>query len=78
MDPVGQIFQISKFPNTLSFVLIPRIFWQTFTKISQIYKLYSVNSLKVVVFLPKSNARFELMKLVPCQETISPPETSNQ
>ena len=36
MDAMGQIFQISKFPDTLSFVIIPRIFWWSFMKIGQI------------------------------------------
>ena len=42
-----------------------------------------INSLKVDVFLPKSNAKFYLVKvnckqLIACQETISPHETANQ
>ena len=36
MDAKGQIFQLSKFPDTPSFVIIPIIFWQNFTKIDQI------------------------------------------
>ena len=78
MDATGQIFQISKFPEVLSFVIIPRIFWRNLTEIS----IYLTNSLKVVVFLPKSNARFKLVKvrkeLAPRQEIISPHETANQ
>ena len=37
---MGQIFQISKFPTTVSFVIIPRIFRRNLTKIGQIYILY--------------------------------------
>ena len=40
MDATGQIFQISKFPDTLSFVIIPGMFWRSLTKIGQIYKHY--------------------------------------
>ena len=40
MDTAGQIFQISKFPDTLSFVIIPRMFWRNLTKIGQIYIPY--------------------------------------
>ena len=40
MDATGQIFQISKFPDTASFVIIPRMFWRNLTKISQIYIPY--------------------------------------
>ena len=37
---MGQIFQISKFPTTVSFVIIPRIFRRNYTKIGQIYILF--------------------------------------
>ena len=37
MDATGQI---SKFPNTLSFVIIPGMFWRNLTKIGQIYIPY--------------------------------------
>ena len=40
MDATGQIFQISKFPDTSSFVIIPRMFWRNLTKIGQIYIPY--------------------------------------
>ena len=40
MDATGQIFQISKFPDTASFVIIPRMFWRNLTKIGQIYIPY--------------------------------------
>ena len=40
MGATGQIFQISKFPDTLLFVIIPRMFWRNLTKISLIYTLY--------------------------------------
>ena len=40
MDATGQIFQISKFPDTASFVIIPRMFWRHLTKIGQIYIPY--------------------------------------
>ena len=39
MDATGQIFRTSKFPD-ISFVIIPRIFWQNLIKIGQIYKPY--------------------------------------
>ena len=42
MYVTGQIFQISKFPDTLSFLIIPEMFWRNLTKIDQIdipYKL---------------------------------------
>ena len=32
-----QIFQLSKFPDTFSFVIITKIFWRNLTKIGQIY-----------------------------------------
>ena len=35
MDATGQIFQISKFPDTLSFVIVPRMFWRNLTKFTQ-------------------------------------------
>ena len=54
MDATGQIFQISKFPGILSFVIIPRMFWRNLSKISQ--PTYPVNVLKVVVFPLNSNA----------------------
>ena len=40
MDATGQIFQISKFPDISSFVIIPRMFWRNLTKIGQIYIPY--------------------------------------
>ena len=40
MEATGQIFQISKFPDTLSFVIIPRMFWRNLTKIGQIFIPY--------------------------------------
>ena len=54
MDATGQIFQISKFPGRLSFVIIPRMFWRNLSNISQ--PMYPVNFLKVVVFPLNSNA----------------------
>ena len=54
MDATGQIFQISKFPGRLSFVIIPRMFWRNLSNISQ--PIYPVNFLKVVVFPLNSNA----------------------
>ena len=42
MDATGQIFQISKFPDTLSFVINPLMFWRNLTKIGQIYTLYEI------------------------------------
>ena len=38
--PTGKIFQISKLPDTLSFVITPRMFWQNFTKIGHIHIPY--------------------------------------
>ena len=40
MDATGQMFQISKFPDTLSFVIVPRMFWRNLTKIALIYIPY--------------------------------------
>ena len=40
MDTTGHIFQISKFLDTLSFLIIPGMFWRNLTKIGQIYMLY--------------------------------------
>ena len=40
MDATGQVFQISKFPDTLSFVIIPNMFRPNLTKIGQIYIPY--------------------------------------
>ena len=40
MDATGQIFQISKFPDTVSFVIIPKGFWWNLTKIGQIHIPY--------------------------------------
>ena len=54
MNATGQIFQISKFPGRLSFVIIPRMFWRNLSNISQ--PIYPVNLLKVVVFPLNSNA----------------------
>ena len=42
MGATGQIFQISKFPDTLSFVIIPRMFWRNLTKIGIIYIPYKI------------------------------------
>ena len=36
MDATGKIFQMTKFPNTLSFVIILGMFGGNFTKIGQI------------------------------------------
>ena len=40
MDATGKIFQISKFPNTLSFVTISGMLRRNFTKIGEIYIPY--------------------------------------
>ena len=40
MDATGKIFQISKFPNTLSFVTISGMFRRNFTNIGEIYIPY--------------------------------------
>ena len=57
--------------DTLSFFIIPGIFWRNLRKICHI----CINSLEVVVFLPKSNPRFQLTQvrkqLAPRQEIIS-------
>ena len=42
MGATGEIFQISKFPDTLSFVIIPRMFWRNLTKIGLIYIPYKI------------------------------------
>ena len=42
MGATGQIFQISKFPDTLSFVIILRMFWRNLTKIDLIYIPYKI------------------------------------
>ena len=57
MDATGKIFQISKFPNTLSFVTISGMFRRNFTRIGEIY-IYPINSFEVVVFHPRSNKIF--------------------
>ena len=36
MDITGQIFQISKFPDRLLFVIISEMLWRNLTKIGQI------------------------------------------
>ena len=36
MDITGQIFQISKFPDALLFVIISEMLWRNLTKIGQI------------------------------------------
>ena len=50
--------KISWFP---SFFIIPRMFRRNLTEVGQ--TTYSINSLKVDAFLPKSNARFLLIKV---------------
>ena len=40
MEATGQIFQISKFSDTLSFVNTPRMFRRNFTRMGQIYIPY--------------------------------------
>ena len=40
MDTKGQICEKSKFPDTLSFFIIPGMFWQNLMKIGQIYIPY--------------------------------------
>ena len=40
MDATGKIFQISKIPDTLPFVIFLRVFWRNLTKIGQIYIPY--------------------------------------
>ena len=40
MDATGKIFQVSKFPNTLSFVTISGMFRRNFTRIAEIYIPY--------------------------------------
>ena len=74
MDTTVQIFQIPKFPDTLSFVIIPRMFWRNLTKIDQIYIPYK--------FAPSGWIRFKLIKVrkqhAPREEIISPSEIANQ
>ena len=52
MDTAGQIFQISKFPDIISFVIIPGMFGEVSGK--SVKSINPINLLKVVVFLPKS------------------------
>ena len=40
MVATGEMFQLSKFPDTLSFVIIPRMFRLNLTKLGQIYIPY--------------------------------------
>ena len=40
MVAIGQMFQLSKFPDTLSFVIIPRMFRLNLTKLGQMYIPY--------------------------------------
>ena len=56
MDITGQIFQISKFPDTLSFFIITGMFWRDLTKIGQIYIPYKFAQRGCIP--PKINARF--------------------
>ena len=53
MDATGQI---SKFPNTLSFVIIPGMFWRNLTKIGQIYIPYKF-VLSGCIFPPQNQIR---------------------
>ena len=60
-----------KIPDALSFMIIPGIFGEILQK--SVKSIYPINLFRVVVFLPKSNARFKLLEvrkqLAPCQET---------
>ena len=51
MDATGEIFHISKFSVTLSFFIIPGMFWQNLMKIGQIYIPYKFA--QSVCILPK-------------------------
>ena len=51
MDTKGQICEKSKFPDTLSFFIIPGMFWQNLMKIGQIYIPYIFS--QSVCILPK-------------------------
>ena len=74
MDTTVQIFQIPKFPDIFSFVIIPRMFRRNLTKIDQIYRPYK--------FAASGWIRFNLIKVrkqhAPREEIISPSETANQ
>ena len=48
MDTTGHIFQISKFLGTLSFLVIPGMFWRNLTKIGQIYLLYKFSQSGII------------------------------
>ena len=79
MEATGQILQISKFPDTLSFVIILGMFWRNLTKIGQINKPLRFAQGRRI---PPKWRDFKLKKarkqLAPRQEAISPPETANQ
>ena len=61
--------QISKFPDTFLFVVIPGMFYRNLTK--SVKSLYPINSFKVVVFLSKSNAWFEARRTLELSAELS-------
>ena len=80
MDTTGQIFQVSKFPNILSFVVTPGMFRQNWTKIGQIYMPYKIAQSGCIPLKIKS----KILAHKGWQTThtppgdYSPPETANQ
>ena len=74
------MFQVSKFPNTLSFVVIPGMFRQNWTKIGQIYMPYKLAQSGCIPLKIKS----EILAHKGWHTThtppgdYSPPETANQ
>ena len=78
MVATGQKFQLSKFPDTLSFVIIPRMFRLNLTKLDQIYIPYKFAQsgcippkIKCEILAPKGSQTTR-------QEIISLSGTANQ
>ena len=69
MDASGQIFQISKVLDTLSFVVILRMFLRNLTKIGRIYIPYKLAQSGCI--LPKIKCEILAHKGSPRQEIIS-------
>ena len=80
MYATGQIFQISKFPETLSFVIIPEMFLRNLTKIDQIDVRYKFAQSGCIP--PKIKCEILVYKghkqLAPHHGIISPHGTANQ
>ena len=67
-----QIFQISKFPGTLSFVINPGMFWRNLTKINQIYIPYKFVQSSCIP--PK--IKCEIFQLIKVRRQLAPPQTN--